>query len=363
MSMLLLTLISIAISVKSISASPSPSSGPSIVVYDNINRINATLGIAAGANVTFKGNITNVGSDALTGLLTSVFFKEGSSSVQTSDISFEWSPDGTTWYPIDPSEFKEADPASDYQAELVIGKAGGETLNPGESLVAYIKATFKNNLDPTAGHSIAVWTFEDTSGDRHWNATEEIYSEEPPIYDSPIKIDLEIIRIRDVAVTDIALSTNATYPGWIVGINVTVANFGNETETFDVTLYYDTNVIQTKNVLGLAPNATLILSFSWNTAVVSLYHNYTIKAVASSVPEEITGENNELVDGFVEVKIKFDINGDKFVNIKDVVIVGAAFGAHPREDNWDQNADLNNDGEINVKDIVLISIHYGEKYP
>jgi hypothetical protein len=361
MSMLLLTLTSIALSIEPISASPS--SGPSIVVYDNINRINATLGIGSGAKMTFKGNITNVGSDQLTGLLTSVFFKEGSDSVQTSDMSFEWSLDGTTWYPIDSSEFKKADTASNYQAELIIGKAGGETLDPGESLVANIRATFNDDLGPTTGCSIAVWTFNDTSEDRHWNATEKIYSEEPPLYDSPIKIDLEIIMIRDVAITDIAVSTNATYPGWAVGINVTVANFGNATETFTVTLYYDTNVIQTKDVTSLAPKAILLLTFSWNTAGVPCYHNYTIKAVATTVPEEITTSNNVFVDGPVEVKIKFDVNGDRYVNIEDVVIVCAAFGSHPGDDNWDQNADLNNDAEINIKDIVLISIHFGAKYP
>jgi hypothetical protein len=54
-----------------------------------------------------------------------------------------------------------------------------------------------------------------------------------------------------------------------------------------------------------------------------------------------------------------DINGDGIVNIKDVIIVSAAFGSVPGDPNWDPTADINEDKVINVKDMVLISVNYG----
>jgi len=69
--MLLVATLPIAFYVKPVLASPS---GPSLVVRDNVNRINATAGAKSGSQITVKGTVTNIGPTSWTGLLTGVFF-------------------------------------------------------------------------------------------------------------------------------------------------------------------------------------------------------------------------------------------------------------------------------------------------
>ncbi|MCK4481729.1 S8 family serine peptidase [Candidatus Bathyarchaeota archaeon] len=56
----------------------------------------------------------------------------------------------------------------------------------------------------------------------------------------------------------------------------------------------------------LLPGSNTTLTFAWNTTGM-LLGNYTIKAVASSVPSEIDVEDNTFVDGVVEVLWQHDI--------------------------------------------------------
>jgi len=167
-------------------------------------------------------------------------------------------------------------------------------------------------------------------------------------------------EVYDVAVTDVAVSSKIIYQGWIVGINVTVANLGNATETFNVTLYYDSNIIATQNVVGLVPNATLTLSFAWNTTNVPRCHNYTIKAVASIVPGEINIDNNTFIDGWVKVTIMGDMNGDGIVDVSDLVIAVNAIPSIPGWPNWNPNADLNNDNKVDIADLVQVIAYCGQ---
>jgi PKD repeat protein len=169
-----------------------------------------------------------------------------------------------------------------------------------------------------------------------------------------------ITIVHDVAVTDVAVSSNIVYQGWIVDVNVTVANLGNATENFTVTLYYDNTTIATHNVQNLEPNATLTLRFAWNTAGVPYCHNYTIKAVASTVPGEINVDNNVFIDGWVKVKILGDINGDGVVDARDIAIVIRAFGSYPGHPRWNPEADLNGDNKIDAKDVALTLKNFGK---
>ena len=108
--------------------------------------------------------------------------------------------------------------------------------------------------------------------------------------------------IRDVAVVNVVPEANWVYQGWTDNINVTVANLGNVSETFDVSAWYDTILIGTSTVTGLAPNTQTVKTFSWNTSGV-LEGNYTITGKASLVPYEnyFNTANNVFVDDVVEV--------------------------------------------------------------
>jgi len=69
---------------------------------------------------------------------------------------------------------------------------------------------------------------------------------------------------------------------------------------------------------------------------------------------------HDTIDGYYAfVPIQGDINGDGVVNIKDMVIVGAAFGSKPGDPNWDPCADINNDGYVNILDAIIVGINFG----
>jgi hypothetical protein len=229
---LVLATIPIALRVEHVYANPS---GPSLVVNDLINRVNATLGIKAGSKVTAYGVITNVGATPLNQLLTGVFFAEGTGVAVPGDFSFEFSLDCVTWFPIHPSEVKVAAPWTGYQVELVIGQAGGESLNPGSSSQMYLKMTVINDLTTVYGgalgllQSMCVAVFKDANGNRHLDAGELIYTQ-PPMYggvigwDNPIRVDLAIVHTAEIEGTgefyysiqdavDAASSTIILYPG------------------------------------------------------------------------------------------------------------------------------------------------------
>jgi len=105
--------------------------------------------------------------------------------------------------------------------------------------------------------------------------------------------------VHDVAITGVTASPTTVTQGGTVAISVNAANQGTQSETFDVTAYYDSTSIGTQSAtLGAGGSTTL--TFSWVTTGVTP-GTYTIKAVASSVPSEIDTADNTLIDGTVTV--------------------------------------------------------------
>jgi hypothetical protein len=126
-----------------------------------------------------------------------------------------------------------------------------------------------------------------------------------------------------------------------------------------VTLFCDEVAVGTQPVVGLEPNATSQLSFSWNAADVPSYHNYTVKAIANAVLYEANVANNEFTDGQIEVRIMGDITGDGSVDIRDVTAAVLAFNAFRGGPRWKPDADLNGDGRVDVRDITFTVINFG----
>jgi PKD repeat protein len=108
--------------------------------------------------------------------------------------------------------------------------------------------------------------------------------------------------IRDVAVTNVVPSANWVYQTWIDNINITVANLGNLTETFNASAWYNTTLIASVPIINLASGAQTTATIPWNTTGVA-QGNYIITGTASLVPYEtyFNTANNVYVDGAVEV--------------------------------------------------------------
>lgn len=116
-------------------------------------------------------------------------------------------------------------------------------------------------------------------------------------------LDVQVLA-HDVAVVDIIPSTNEVNESDLVDIAVVIQNNGDFIETFNVTAYANTTIIQSQTVSNLAPTAQTTQTFIWNTTGVS-YGNYTIKAEASIVPEETHIADNVKVNGIVSVAPEF----------------------------------------------------------
>jgi len=174
-------------------------------------------------------------------------------------------------------------------------------------------------------------------------------------------IDRAITEAYDVAINKVVLLKTFVGQEFSMHINVTVTNKGEFTEAFNVNVYANTTVIQTKMVTISSGNSKNV-TFTWNTTGWAK-GNYTIKAVADIVQGETKTADNNLVDGWVLVTVPGDINGDKKVDITDLVLVIKHYASYPGHIRWNPNADINNDGKVDITDLVLVIKHYAEYFP
>ncbi len=142
-------------------------------------------------------------------------------------------------------------------------------------------------------------------------------------------------EVHDVAVT--AVETFKTSCGYIyppivyscdpyiyspnvysVSIEITVENQGDFDETFDVTAKYDDNkTIQTILNVNLTAHTSTTVTFTWDTRGVAI-GNYTISAMADTVPGETDTADNNCTDGWVVVTWLGDTDGDFDVDEDDL---------------------------------------------
>ena len=160
--------------------------------------------------------------------------------------------------------------------------------------------------------------------------------------------------VHDIGITAVTTSKTVVGQGYLVSINATVENQGNFTETFNVTVYANTAVIQTESIILTNGNLTT-LSFTWDTTGFA-YGSYTISANITQVDTTV----DTYVDGTVKVVIPGDINGDGKVNILDAIKLAGAFGSKPVDPTWNPNADINNDEKVNILDAIILAGHFGE---
>lgn len=111
---------------------------------------------------------------------------------------------------------------------------------------------------------------------------------------------IEFVFPHDIAVTNVTPSKTEAAAGETISISVTVLNKGSETETFDVTAYYGTTEIDTKNVADLSHGEEETLTFDWATSGVA-EGEYQLKAYAHPVDGETSVEDNEFLDGTVTI--------------------------------------------------------------
>lgn len=124
-------------------------------------------------------------------------------------------------------------------------------------------------------------------------------------------------HIHDLTVTNATASSTNIVSGEVVTITVTVRNQGTATETFNLTIFYDQTVIETRTVSELAPGDHQVLEFSWNTTGLG-DSIYQIRAEASRVSSEFDTSNNSYIVAMLEV------GGQSWLSIYGWIIVPSA---------------------------------------
>jgi PKD repeat protein len=242
-----------------------------------------------------------------------------------------------------------------------------------------VKAYYDSNLIgtipivnlPSAGETTVIFHW-DTTGVEEGNYTISAEATVVPFefnvtnnYLSDGKVQI-FTAIRDVAITDVTPSRDWVYPGVQVNITVTAKNLGDVPESFDIKVYYDTNLLATRSIVDLPSDAEAIEVFTWETLGLTPCNNYTISAEATIVPYEFNTTNNVFIDGYVKIRHVGDINGDGKVDMKDIALVAAAFGTFPGHPRWNPDADITGttylvpDNRVDMRDVSLVAKNFGQ---
>jgi hypothetical protein len=164
-----------------------------------------------------------------------------------------------------------------------------------------------------------------------------------------------ITEAYDIATINIASAKTVVGQGFLTKIDVTVVNWGDFSEAFDVTVYANETSIAFQTITLVSGGSTIV-TFTWDTTNFA-YGNYTLSAYATPIPGETdTADNESTFQATVALTIPGDVNGDRVVGISDAAMLSVHYGhsepwPHP---DTDPNVDINGDGVVSLKDAVIL---------
>jgi parallel beta-helix repeat protein len=164
----------------------------------------------------------------------------------------------------------------------------------------------------------------------------------------------------DIEVTKLTASKTILGKGYAATVMVTFENKGTKIETFNASVYSNSTLIYSDQVV--IRMADLALSFKWNTTGFA-YGNYILSANAKPDPTESNASNNIITGGNLTLTIPGDLNGDFSVDVYDAISLAGSYDFKTGSQSWNPNTDINNDGEVDILDALILSKHYGQSYP
>lgn len=166
---------------------------------------------------------------------------------------------------------------------------------------------------------------------------------------------------HDVAIASIEFLKTMIGEGYSMRINVSAANQGYYPETFNVTIYANTTLIDSQ-ILTLDNHSSAKIVFVWQT-LGFVKGQYIINAYALPVTDEIDVQDNNLTSPtLVTVAIPGDIVPPiGVIDMRDIALVARRFGTTPGDIMWEPNADINDDGKVDMKDIALAARNFGRR--
>jgi len=165
---------------------------------------------------------------------------------------------------------------------------------------------------------------------------------------------------HDVAVTGLSTRAGIVGKGFPAEIAVSIGNPGHYAETVNVTTSVNGTIIDTRQLV-LSVGNTSSFTIQWETGAEAM-GDYTITTYIDPVDGEVNIGDNTLTGASVFVSIPGDVDGDREVDIFDIVKMAGAYGTNQGNPAYDANCDINSDGVINIFDIVIAAGRYGQSW-
>jgi uncharacterized repeat protein (TIGR01451 family) len=252
---------------------------------------------------------------------------------------------------------------------LVVGEDGA--YDPWTRTVTWLIGEVGSNENGTVTYSVKV-NMNASVGDEIVNYATVHFPSVPETTRTNAVVNT-VSSEHNIAALFVTPSKTLMKKGDSLALNVTVENRGLSSETFNVTVFANTTIIQTKTVTLAEGNYTVVF-FSWNTSSCN-YGNYLIRAAADAVQGETQISDNEVAGGIVQIEIPGNVNYDQKVDLKDVYAVAKAYGSERNETGGQYchiptrsccphmpSCDVSNDGKIDLKDYFTTCKNYGKSW-
>jgi len=165
----------------------------------------------------------------------------------------------------------------------------------------------------------------------------------------------------DIGLISIGESKTVVCQGGGVFFAVKIVNYGVNAETFNLTLYANSSLIQSFDNIRLTSRNSTTITFKWNGIGFDL-GNYVISASITQLVGEVDLTDNTRVGEPIILTLMGDVNGDFKVDGKDIGLIAKAFDTRPDMPRWNPNADVNSDFKIDGKDIGWTAKNLGKQF-
>lgn len=163
--------------------------------------------------------------------------------------------------------------------------------------------------------------------------------------------------VVDVAVIDLVPNKRIVGEHRPMEISVTLQNQGDEEVIVDTNIHVNETRIAEITDVTLASGESKTVGISWFAFVEK--GNYTLSANVMILVGETDVDDNTRLGGWLFVTRAGDVNGDRWINIFDVVRLAMAYGSYTGDPQYDVYCDFDDDGDVDVFDMVTACDPYG----